>query len=66
MYFMQKGLLHSLQPFGGTRQIYLEVTSVVYPFFGERGRKQKISTYAPAQDHYGDCIQGLICFVTDS
>ena len=33
---------------------------------GERSRKQKIPTYAPAQDHYGDCIQGLIFFVTDS
>ena len=33
---------------------------------GERSRKQKIPTYAPAQDHYGDCIHGLIFFVTDS
>ena len=33
---------------------------------GERSRKQKKLTYAPAQDHYGDCIQGLIFFVTDS
>ena len=27
---------------------------------------KKNLTYAPAQDHYGDCIQGLIFFVTDS
>ena len=33
---------------------------------GERNRKQKIPTYAPGQDHYGDCIQGLIFSVTDS
>ena len=33
---------------------------------GNAAEKKKILTYAPAQDHYGDCIQGLIFFVTDS
>ena len=33
---------------------------------GERSRKKKFPTYAPAQDHYGDCIQGFDLIVTDS
>ena len=33
---------------------------------GNRAENKKFPTYAPAQDHYGDCIHGLIFFVTDS
>ena len=36
VFYAKKGLLHSLQTFGGTRQIYLEVTIAVYPFDQER------------------------------
>ena len=37
-----------------------------YALKGNAAENKKIPTYAPAQDHYGDCIQGLIFFVTDS
>ena len=33
---------------------------------GNAAENKKFPTYAPAQDHYGDCIHGLIFFVTDS
>ena len=33
---------------------------------GNATETKKFPTYAPAQDHYGDCIHGLILFVTDS
>jgi hypothetical protein len=33
---------------------------------GNLAENKKFLTYAPAQDHYGDCIQGLIFFITDS
>ena len=33
---------------------------------GNAAENKKFPTYAPAQDHYGDCIHGLIFFATDS
>ena len=33
---------------------------------GTAAENKNFPTYAPAQDHYGDCIHGLIFFVTDS
>ena len=33
---------------------------------GNATENKNFPTYAPAQDHYGDCIHGLIFFVTDS
>ena len=32
---------------------------------GNAAENKKFPTYASAQDHYGDCIQGLIFFVTN-
>ena len=40
--------------------------SAGYLLLGNAVENKKFPTYAPAQDHYGDCIQGLIIFVTDS
>ena len=36
------------------------------PLLGNAAENKNFPTYVPAQDHYGDCIQGLIFFVTDS
>ena len=33
---------------------------------GNATENKNFPTYAPAQDHYGDCIHGLIFLVTDS
>ena len=42
------------------RNLHLRIARLMMPLWGNAAENKKILTYAPAQDHYGDCIQGLI------
>ena len=48
------------------RNLHLRIARLMMPLKGNAAENKNFPTYVPAQDHYGDCIQGLIFFVTDS
>ena len=41
-------------------------STALIPLKGNATENKNFPTYAPAQDHYGNSIHGLIFFVTDS
>src|SRR3989337_3748950 len=42
------------------RNLHLRIARLMMPLLSNAAENKKIPTYAPAQDHYRDCIQGLI------